>query len=81
MADQERLYLQMGDYIKSQLSKDAIRELLRPLSAKPKKGTLKQTSLSDQDYERSLVPLLDYFDANVSDASESHLQASQAEVA
>lgn len=56
----------MGDYVKSQLSKDAIRELLRPLSAKPKKGTAKQTSLSDQDFEASLVPLLDYFDTNVS---------------
>ena len=56
----------MGDFIKSQLSKEVIRELLRPLSAKPKKGAMKQTSLSDHDFERSLVPLLDYFDTNVS---------------
>ena len=67
----------MGDYVKSQLSKDAIRELLRPLSAKPKKGTAKQTSLSDQDFEASLVPLLDYFDTNVSMVRVERLVVSQ----
>jgi hypothetical protein len=56
----------MGDFIKSQISKEAVRDLLKPLSAKVKKGGSKQTSLAEEDFERSLIPLFDYFDSNVS---------------
>jgi len=56
----------MGDFIKSQISKEAVRDLLKPLSAKIKKGGSKQTSLAEEDFERSLIPLFDYFDSNVS---------------
>jgi hypothetical protein len=56
----------MSEFIKTQLSSQSIKDLLRPLSAKPKKGVAKQTALSEQDYEQSLVPLFDYFDSTVS---------------
>lgn len=50
----------MNEFIKTQLSLAAVRELLKPLTAKPKKGVVKQTTISDQEYEQSLAPLFDY---------------------
>lgn len=56
----------MGEFIKLQLSKHTINEVLKPLSVKPKKGMLKQIGVSQEEYEQSLAPLYAYFDACVS---------------
>lgn len=57
---------QMSEFIKVQLSMGRVREVLKPLLAKPKKGVPKVTVISNEEYEESLGPLFDYFDTCVS---------------
>jgi len=63
--------VQMSEFIQMQLSVIRVRELLKPLTAKPKKGAPKLLALSDEEYEQSLAPLFDYFDTCVSFQSDS----------
>ncbi|KAJ9121626.1 hypothetical protein QFC22_002246 [Naganishia vaughanmartiniae] len=54
--------VQMSEFIQMQLSVIRLRELIKPLTAKPKKGVPKLLALSNEEYEQSLAPLFDYFD-------------------
>lgn len=56
----------MAEFIKTQLSHSTLQSLLKPLKEKPKKGVAKQTSLTEDDLENSLLPLFDYLNQNVS---------------
>jgi hypothetical protein len=58
--------IQMSEFVTLQLSVVRVRELIKPLTAKPKKGVPKLLALSDEEYEQSLAPLFDYFDTCVS---------------
>lgn len=58
--------MQMSEYIKTQLSHITLQTLLKPLKEKPKKGMAKQTTLSEEELENSLLPLFDYLNQNVS---------------
>lgn len=55
----------MSEYITIQLSMGRVREILKPLLAKPKKGVPKVTVISNEEYEESLSALFDYFDTCV----------------
>ena len=61
----------MADTIKLHISLARAREVIKPLTAKPKKGASKPTALTDQEYEESLNGLFEYFDTCVSKANES----------
>lgn len=56
----------MSEFIRSQLSLVTIQNVLRPLSAKAKKGQAKATTLSEAEYELSLAPLFEYLDSTFS---------------
>ncbi len=56
----------MSEFIRTQLSQQAIAALLKPLGSKAKKGAAKPVALNEQDIEQSLMPLFDYFDQLVS---------------
>jgi hypothetical protein len=57
---------QMSEFIRFHLSLASIQAVLRPLSAKARKGTVKATTVTEQEIESSLLPLFDYFDQVVS---------------
>ncbi|KAJ9107899.1 hypothetical protein QFC19_002642 [Naganishia cerealis] len=52
----------ISEFVQMQLSVVRLRELIKPLTAKPKKGVSKPMTLTDEEYEQSLIPLFDYFD-------------------
>lgn len=59
----------MADTINLHISLARAREVIKPLTAKPKKGMSKPTALTDQEYEESLNALFVYFDTCVSSGS------------